>query len=231
MAEDLDQLHSIAASMLDFLEPPQRSRLLRALARDLRTANQRRQARQVGPDGQAWERRKARPVQPGASRPIRFLYPAGGAGAPRLVDMRSWRGNSDYMIGFDREADGLRTFRKDKVIRFVTAEGAADPAGLPARAGQRRIRAQAMFRGLRKSRWQRAGADQDQAWVEFAGRAARIAALHHHGGRDKVSDDGPEADYPARPLIGFGPNDEAMVLNRFIDAAGDALGWGRRAGR
>lgn len=231
MAEDLQQLHSVAASMLEFLEPGQRSRLLRALARDLRTANQRRQARQVAPDGQPWEKRKARAEQKAAARPIRFLYPSGGAGEPRLVDMRSWRGNSDYMIGFDREADGLRTFRKDKVIRFITAEGAADPGGLPPRAGQRRIRANAMFRGLRSGRWQRAGADSDGAWVEFAGRAARIAAVHHHGQRDRVAQDGPEVDYPSRPLIGFGPSDEAMVLNRFIDAAGDALGWGRRAGR
>lgn len=231
MAEDLDQLHSVASSMLEFLEPAQRSRLLRSLARDLRTANQRRQARQVGPDGEAWAKRKARTEQAAASRATRFLYPSGGVGDARLVDMRSWRGNSAYLIGFDREADGLRTFRKDRVIRYLSAEGGAEPGGMPPRAGKRRIRANAMFRGLRSPRWQKAGADQDGAWVEFAGRAARIAAIHHHGLRDRVSEGGPEADYPERPLIGFGPTDEAMVLNRFIDAAGDALGWGRRAGR
>ncbi|MFN3931618.1 MAG: phage virion morphogenesis protein [Brevundimonas sp.] len=231
MAEDLQQLHSVASSMLEFLEPRVRARLLRTLARDLRTGNQRRQARQVGPDGEAWEKRKARAEQAPASRATRFLYPSGGGGEPRLVDMRSWRGNGTYLIGFDREADGLRTFRKDKVIRYITAEGAAEPGGMPPRAGQRRIKAQAMFRGLRSARWQKAGADGDGAWVQFAGRAARIAAIHHHGGRDRVTPGGPEADYPERRLLGFGANDEAMVINRFIDAAGDALGWGRRAGR
>ena len=235
MAEDLEQLHSIASSMLEFLEPGQKRRMLRTMARDMRTANQRRQKRQQGPDVAAWAKRKARAGQKPANRPTRFLYPSGGVGEPRVVEMRSWIGRGDMIIGFDREADGLRTFRKDKVIKWLPAEGSADPGGLPAsiRAGRGRVRrgADAMFRGLRSNRWQRAGADADEAWVQFAGRAARIAGVHHYGGRDRVSDDGPEVDYPERQLIGFGSGDEAMILNRFIDAAGDALGWGRRAGR
>ena len=56
------------------------------------------------------------------------------------------------------------------------------------------------------------------------GRTAKTA-------RDQVAPDGPEIDYPQRELIGFAPSDEAMLLNAFIDHAGDALGWGRRAGR
>lgn len=235
MADDLNQLHGIASSILEALEPPMRRRLLRRLATDIRKVNQRRMASQRAPDGSAWAKRKARPVQQAASRPVRFLYPAGGGGEPRVVDMRSWIGRGDMIIGFDREADGMRTFRKDRVIRWITAEGQADPEGLPASArggrGRIRRRAQSMFRGLRSSRWLKAGADPDSAWVEFTDRASRIATPHHFGLRDRVAPDGPEIDYPERELIGFAPADEAMVLNAFIDHAGDALGWGRRAGR
>lgn len=235
MAEDLQQLHGIASSMLEFLEPAQRRRLLRAVARDMRAANQRRQMRQQAPDGSPWAARRKRAGAKPANRPTKFLYPSGGFGAPRVVEMRSWIGRGPMIVGFDREADGIRTFRKDKVIRWLPADGSADPGGLPnsIRAGKGRVRrgADAMFRGLRSPRWQRAGADADEAWVQFAGRAARIAGVHHYGGRDRVSDDGPEADYAARPLVGFGAGDEAMILNRFIDGAGDALNWGRRAGR
>ncbi len=235
MAEDLQQLHSLASSLLDAMEPPQRRRLLRRLAMDIRRVNQRRMAAQRNPDGTPWEKRKPRAQQAPATRPVRFLYPSAGVGEPRVVDMRSWIGRGDMIVGFDREADGLRTFRRDKVIRWITAEGGADPGGLPetARSGRGRIRrrAQSMFRGLRSGRWLKAGGSQDQAWIEFTDRASRLAAVHHYGLRDRVAPDGPEADYPARELIGFGPADEAAMLNALIDHAGDALGWGRRSGR
>lgn len=235
MADDLDQLHGIAASVLDALDAPARRKLLRRLSLDMRRVNQRRMASQKSPEGAPWEKRKPRPVQQAATRPVRFLYPSGGSGEPRLVDMRSWIGRGDMVIGFDREADGMRTFRKDKIIRWVTAEGQADAEGMPAaeRGGRGRVRrrAQSMFRGLRSGRWFKSGADPDSAWVEFTERASRIARIHHYGLRARVAPDGPEVDYPERELIGFAPSDEARILNAWIDHAGDALGWGRRAGR
>ena len=132
MADDLLELHNLASTLLETLEPRQRRTLLRRLAGDMRRANQRRMARQKAPDGTAWEKRKPRTAAAAATRPTRFLYPSGGGGEPRLVDMRSWIGRGDMIVGFDREADGLRTFRKDRVIRWLPAEGAAEPDGLPA---------------------------------------------------------------------------------------------------
>lgn len=233
MAEDLQQLHNIAASILELFEPAQKRRFLRQMATRIRTANQKRMARQVAPDGSRWEGRK-RParVKP-ANRAVKFLYPSGGVGEPRLVEMRSWIGRGAIIIGFDRQADGMRSFLKDKVIKWITPEGAADPAGLPpeaTRAGGR-SRARALFRGLRSSRWLKAGVDQDAAWIEFTERASRLALIHHYGGRDRVAPGGPEIEYPRRELIGFSGGDESMILNAFIDEAGDAMGWGRRAGR
>tara|TARA_R110002167_G_scaffold12963_5_gene54867 strand:- start:1753 stop:2457 length:705 start_codon:yes stop_codon:yes gene_type:complete len=234
MADDLLELHNLASTLLETLEPRQRRTLLRRLAGDMRRANQRRMARQKAPDGTAWEKRKPRTAAAAATRPTRFLYPSGGGGEPRLVDMRSWIGRGDMIVGFDREADGLRTFRKDRVIRWLPAEGAAEPDGLPAAArgrGRVRKKAETMFRGLRSSRFLRTGASSDQAWVEFTDRASRIARVHHYGLRDRVAVDGPMVDYPERELLGFAPADERWILNGFIDNAGEALGWGRRAGR
>lgn len=233
MAEDLQQLHAIAASMLDLFEPVQRRRFLRDMAGRIRTANQRRMARQTAPDGSPWApRKRASRVKP-ANRPVKFLYPAGGVGEPRLVEMRSWIGRGPILVGFDRQADGLRSFLRDKVIKWITPEGAADPEGLPPEAtrARGRSRGRALFRGLRTARWLKADADQDAAWIQFTERASRLALIHHYGGRDRVAPGGPEIDYPRRELIGFGAGDEAMILNAFIDQAGDALGWGRRAGR
>lgn len=235
MAEDLQQLHQVAANILTLLEAPQRRRLMRRLSNDMRRVNQRRMAAQAAPDGSPWPARKPRPVQPAATRPVRFLYPASGHGPPRLVDMRSWIGRGDIVIGFDREADGIRTFKRSRVIRWITAQGSADPGGLPeaARGGRGRIRrrTQSMFRGLRSGRWLKAGADTDAAWIEFTDRASRFALVHHHGLKDRVAADGPNVEYPARELIGFSGSDEAAILNTWIDEAGDVLGWGRRAGR
>lgn len=80
---------------------------------------------------------------------------------------------------------------------------ARDARGQVRRAAQRgKVRAD-MFRGLRKPQWLKAGASPAEASVGFVGRAARIAALHHWGGPDKVTPRGPVYDYPARPLIGI----------------------------
>ena len=60
MADDLLELHNLASTLLETLEPRQRRTLLRRLAGDMRRANQRRMARQKAPDGTAWEKRKPR---------------------------------------------------------------------------------------------------------------------------------------------------------------------------
>lgn len=81
-----------------------------------------------------------------------------------------------------------------------TARGSVRRKALAAKAGA------PMFRGLRRPKWLKAGATPTEASVEFVGTAARIAALHHHGGPDRVTPGGPVYDYPARPLIGIPPS-------------------------
>lgn len=150
-----------------------------------------------------------------ASRAIRFLYRKGG-GEERLVDMRSWTRRGGQLIGFDREADGIRTFRADRITRHLPAEGGADPGALAGsirggRGGVKR-KAAAMFSKLRTASHLKAGATPDEAYVEFTARASRLARIHHFGLKDRVVPDGPETQYPQRELLGFSQADDEAIL-------------------
>lgn len=68
------------------------------------------------------------------------------------------------------------------------------------RAGK--LRQGPMFRKLRSSRHMKAQGLTNEAVIQFVGRAARIARVHHYGLRDLVAPGGAQYDYPARPLIG-----------------------------
>lgn len=68
------------------------------------------------------------------------------------------------------------------------------------RAGK--LRQGHMFRKLRSARHIKAQGLVNEAVVQFVGRAARIARVHHYGLRDLVAPGGAQYDYPARPLIG-----------------------------
>ena len=68
------------------------------------------------------------------------------------------------------------------------------------RAGK--LRHGPMFRKLRSSRHMKAQGLTNEAVIQFVGRAARIARVHHYGLRDLVAPGGAQYDYPARPLIG-----------------------------
>lgn len=69
--------------------------------------------------------------------------------------------------------------------------------------GQVRKRVQEMFVKLRTAKHLRAQATGSEAMVTIAGRAERIARVHHFGLRDKVKPGGPDYTYPARPLLGI----------------------------
>lgn len=224
--DDLAQLHGLCANLLDQLTPAQRNQMLRRLSHDMRRSNQQRMAKQIGPDGAPWAPRKPRRLGRPATRPVRFLYRS--SGQARLADMRSWVKQGKLMTGYDREAEGIRSFHEDRVETWLPGTGRAEPGRASKPSGRQRL---AMFRGLRNAKHLRAGASGSEAWVEFTARASRLASIHHYGLRDRVSIGGPEVDYPERPLLGFSTTDEVEILNRFVDRAGEAMGWGVRAGR
>lgn len=83
-------------------------------------------------------------------------------------------------------------------------------------------RAAKMMRGLRRARRLRIHPTGDGADIGWRGRDERIAAVHHFGGVDQV-DEGIEADYPARPLLGLAPDDIADVRRRLLDHLAGAI--------
>lgn len=214
-ADELAIYKEAVSGLLDRLSPGERSRLLRKAAQMLRRSQQQRIRAQVAPDGAPWPKRKPRLQQKPASRAIRFLYRKGG-GEERLVDMRSWTRRGNQLTGFDREAEGIRTFRADRIARHLPAEGGADPGALAGsikgqRGGVKR-KAAAMFSKLRTASHLKAGATPDEAYVQFTARASRLARIHHFGLKDRVVPDGPETQYPQRELLGFSQADEDAVL-------------------
>jgi len=224
-ADELLRLKEIASAFLEQISPAEQSKLLRRFAHDIRRSQQQRMARQVAPDGSPWPERKPREGQKPASRAVRFLYRKAG-GDVRLADLRSWVGRGGTIIGFDREAEGIRTFRKDRIAQHLPAAGSADPGALPegirgARGGVRR-KAQRMFAKLRGSSHLKAGALPGEAWVAFTSRASRIARVHHYGLKDRVTPGGPETDYPQRELLGFSQADDEHLLARFLDHVAEA---------
>lgn len=214
-ADELAVYREAISRLLDRLSASERSRLLRKTAHMLRRSQQRRIAAQVAPDGAPWPKRKPRSGPKPASRAIRFLYRKAG-GDERLVDMRSWTRRGGNLVGYDREAEGVRTFRADRIARHLPAEGGPDPGALPAsirgRRGGVKRKARAMFGKLRKAAHLKAGATPDEAYVEFTARASKLARVHHFGLKDRVVPGGPETEYPQRELLGFSQADEEAIM-------------------
>lgn len=219
-ADELAVYREAVSGYIERLSAGDRSRLLRRLALMLRHSQQQRHRAQIGPDGAPWPKRKPRQAQKPASRAIRFLYRK-GSGDERLVDMRSWVRRGNMLTGFDREAEGLRTFRADRIARHLPAEGGADPGplagGIRGRKGGVKRKAQAMFTKLRANAHLKAGATPDEAYVEFTSRASRLARIHHFGLKDRVVPDGPETQYPQRELLGFSQADDEAVLAMLLE--------------
>lgn len=96
-----------------------------------------------------------------------------------------------------------------------------EPRKHRSRDARGRLRQGPMFRKLRLARHLRLAATPSEAVVEFVGRAARIARVHHYGLRDRVTEIGAEYQYPVRELLGI--NDQQMdalcdlILQRLAD--------------
>lgn len=74
-----------------------------------------------------------------------------------------------------------------------------------------------MFVKLRTARWLKTHVTSEGAEVGFYGRVARLARVHQEGGRDHVAPQGPIADYPARPLLGFTRSIQNAIHDRIFE--------------
>lgn len=140
MADDLLKLNDWLTPLINKLEPSQRLRLAKEVAKEVRKSNQANMAAQQAPDGTPWQ--------------------------PRKNKLRDSRG---------------------------------------------RLRQGPMFPKLRTARHIKTQGLPNEAVVQFVGRTARLAAVHHFGLRDRVSAGGAEYSYPARELLGISdPTIEAI---------------------
>ena len=111
-------------------------------------------------------------------------------------------------------AKDLRAINQQRIAAQTAPDGtpfAPRKTPLRERASQRRLRNAKMFPKLKLAKWLKANANSTSAVVEFAGTAARIAEVHHHGLRDRVKPGGPSVTYTARPLLGITPSDAEKV--------------------
>lgn len=213
---DLADLERFVGGMLKSLEPAQRRSLFRKVATTMRRSNQRRIAAQKNPDGSAFDPRKP-PAEPKPGNyAVKFLYPSGGSGSPRLVFMKSWEKQGPIFTGFDREAGGLRSFEFAKVIKWLRVDPEEQNAGGGKIRKRTTIRQRAMFRKIRRGGILQAGQNDHEAWIGFGGRVAEVARVHQFGLRDRPARHAREVRYARRELLGMTAQDREDLLDAVI---------------
>lgn len=205
-ADELNRLEDWVEPVLASLSQAEQKKLGREIAVELQKENLRNMKAQRGPDGQAWEgRKKARP----RVSPVRYMYRTLD-NRVRELEMSSWRDDGDRLIGYDKEAGGIRTMLKSGMLRKLSPmHGDASPRA------SRLVKH--MMPGLSKARHLRIRLDGQGFTVGFSGRAERIARIHHFGLRDQVAPGGPDYEYPERRLLGISPSVSDRIQGMVLD--------------
>lgn len=212
---DLAELEAFVGGMLKSLEPAARRSLFRRVATTMRRQNRERIRAQKNPDGSAFAARKA-PAEPKMGQyAVKFLYPSGGSGAPRLVFMKSWEKQGPIFTGFDREAGGIRSFEFAKVIKWLRVDPADQNTGGGKIRNRRTIKQRAMFRKI--GRQMQAGQTDHEAWIGFGGMVASVASVHHWGLKDKPARHAREVRYARRELLGMTAEEREGLLDTVIE--------------
>lgn len=222
MSDDLAEVEQLAGALLRSLSPASRRSILRSMARSIQASQRARVASQRNPDGSGFAPRKPRREPQRVAYAVRFLYPK-GASEPREVFMKSWVRRGDWLTGFDAQAGDVRTFRWDRVEKWlpVEAEDRNKNAGKLRRNGH--IRRKAMFRKLASSREMKAGATDQEAWVGFSGMASVVASIHQRGLADRPRPRARAIRYAQRELLGVTAAERTELLDVLLAHVGDAV--------
>lgn len=205
-----DGLEATTTDILSRTAPARRDRALADIGRILRRSQSERIKKQKNPDGEAFApRRKKLPMRKHLSA-TKFLYPMHGSGAPRVVLMKSWSFvGRKYVVGFDIEEGKTRTFRRDKIIRFLSLD-AADQNKNAGKWYTPGVKQQAMFKKIRLPKWLQGWSQTDAVSAGFRGDVVRIADSHQEG----------KDWHPVRELIGLSAADEAMIVEKMEELTG-----------
>lgn len=212
---DLAELEAFVGGMLKSLEPSERRGLFRRVATTMRRQNRERIRAQKNPDGSRFAVR-LRPKKPKpVNHAVKFLYPSGGSGPPRLVFMKSWAKRGSYIIGHDIQVGENRTFMREKVIRWLPVDPADDNKGAGRIRNRVSIRQQEMFRKI--GREMQAGQSDHEAWIAFGGMVASVATVHQFGLKDKPARHARAVQYARRELLGLTAQDREDLLDTVIE--------------
>lgn len=191
-------------ALIEALSPKQRKALAKDISRGLRGTQAKRIKDNKEPDGTPYEERKPRKLK--VKRLIRFIYPTSDG----VRDLKSFRETDRWIIGFDRYRGGIRTFRKDRIERYVEVKNQTVGTTLRERKGQVKKK---MFQKIVRTKHLKPDYSAEHAGVAFTSMVSRIARTHHYGLKDKVGKN--TADYPERQLLGA-TSDELKSLEDTI---------------
>lgn len=114
--------------------------------------------------------------------------------------------------------------RRSQSVRIASQRN-PDSTGFTPRKNQKRIQSRKgrlkrmraeMFQRLKMVSRMNLKTDQDQISISFLEKVSRIARIHQLGLKDRVSKNGPEAQYPARRLLGFSQTDEQLIRDSIL---------------
>lgn len=111
-------------------------------------------------------------------------------------------------------AKDLRAINQKRIAAQVAPDGtpfAPRKTPIRSRMQSRGVRKGKMFKKLKLAKYLKVHVSPSSALVEFSGSAARIAAVHHFGLRERVSRQGHMHTYAARPLLGITDADANTV--------------------
>ena len=121
-------------------------------------------------------------------------------------------------------AQSLRTLNAKRIAANVQPDGSAmEPRKKQAQRNRqtKRIRkGPRMFPNIRKKSNMTIRVTADHVEIGFNDKVARAANVHHYGLRDRIAHfrGAPSIRYPRRELLGFGPEDEAEIIEVVMNA-------------
>ncbi|TEU24688.1 phage virion morphogenesis protein [Alkanindiges illinoisensis] len=107
-----------------------------------------------------------------------------------------------------------RKIRASQKTRITTQKNPDGSAYIPRKFRLRNKRDKIknkMFNLIKNAKYMRLQHTEQGIAIGFVGRVSRIATVHQYGLRDRVSSDGPQVKYAARELLGFTPQEIAMI--------------------
>lgn len=159
----------------------------------------------VQPDGTKMRIRKE--PQKGNSH-IAFIYKNPVTGMCLVRNLKNYRHYGDYIQGFDRMRGAMRSFRLSRIVKYISI----DKSKVIVRKAP-----QKMFKNIIKAKWFKLKTNDRSATIEFAGVAGTVAAIHHHGDKDRPNPKAREVRYPERQLLGVTNADTKEIWDLFID--------------